>query len=88
MTRLSFDKSSKATGISNADRIPLTALDRCRDLLSAHGGFEDLIHLSNAEIVASGFLTVHLVIDVVTPGDAFEEGCARSLDALQSVLHL
>ena len=89
MTRRSFDKIiAETAGISNADWIPLASLNRRCDFLAAHGGFEDLVHLGNAQVIASGFFTIHLVVNVVASGDAFEKCTARSLDALKRLFYL
>src|SRR4029077_12820812 len=64
---------AETAGISNAYRVSLPAFDGCRDFLAAYGRFEDLVHLGDVQIVASGFFALHLVINVIPPGNAFEE---------------
>src|SRR5439155_12764536 len=79
---------AEATCISHSHRISLAAFDRSRDCLPADGGFDDLVDLSDAQVVPGGLLTLDLIIDVVAAGDALKECAARALDALQCPLHL
>ena len=78
----------EAARVPHIHRIPLAALNCHGDHLAAHRGFDDLVDLSNAQVVAGGLLTFDLVVDVVPTSDALEERTACSLDTLKRLLYL
>src|SRR5437868_10315245 len=77
---------AQAAGVAHVDRVSFSALDCCGDLCAAHGRFDDLVDLRNAEVVASRCLAPNLIVDVVPACDPLEEGASCSLNSLKRLL--
>ena len=67
---------AKIAGIADIDRIALAAFDRGGDGLAADGGFDDVVHVADAQAVARGGFAIDVKIEEITAGCALGENAA------------
>ena len=68
---------AEIAGVAHVDRITLAPFDGRSDGLAADGGFDDVVHVADAQAVARGGFAIHVEVEEIAAGRALGEDAAR-----------